>query len=146
MRRRRLVLRMVAALVVVVCCVIAAGLFWPGPSDVPRMRCGAGDGAACVEASGRLVYVESAAPEAMIHAVLLSRRSLTMPGLVAIKLPSLRAKPAGLRLGRWVSVAGADIIGSHGEHDLHVVRMAIGSMELRCEWGASPRDCRSRRP
>jgi hypothetical protein len=109
----------------------------PASTDEPRVehrvpleraRCPA-DLPGCRTASGRIVYVERVDPDGDgdVHFVLISRDSITGPGISAVAVKrSLRPRPLP-RPGDRLSAAGLVFRGSFGQRqieavDLHVAR------------------------
>lgn len=131
----RLLLRTAIVVVLVLLAALAWALFWPAPR--PAVACGPKDPPGCREASGRVIYLQRWRPGDSVHAVLVSRSSVSAPLLTVIKLPLVRALPDGLARGHWVSVVGTRVRGSHDEDDIHVVRLRTGKADLRCRWSAN---------
>lgn len=135
MRWRRRLGRLVlacGAVLLVAMAVVLWGLFWPG--DVPSITCGAHPPVnRCIQISGRVVLSgRSFDPDHQIHAVLLSRSSVTLPGITSVELPPLATAPAGLGFGDWVSVIGFKTTGAHGEQDVHAFGLETADVTVRC--------------
>ena len=107
----------------------------PAPQAKPRqkpsrppvtVRCPP-DVAGCRVASGRILYVERVDPDGDgdAHFVLASRASITAPGISAIDVRrDLRPKPLP-GPGDRVSAAGPVQVGSHGQRQIHALRLAV---------------------
>jgi hypothetical protein len=112
---------------------VAWGNFWPAPSHTPRTPCPPRqDGFRCVRVSGRVFFHTGFGPGRRAHVVLLSRSSVTLPGITSLEFPRLRSEPKGLGIGDWVAVAGQRVVGSHGEDDVHVWSFATNAISVRC--------------
>ena len=111
---------------------VAWGNFWPAPSHAPRIDCLSGLGVPCRTVSGRVLYHTAFGPDRRAHVVLMSRSSLTLPGITSLEFPRMRSQPGGLGIGDWISVTGQRTVGSHGEHDLHVRSFATSKIAMRC--------------
>ncbi|HLI61627.1 MAG TPA: hypothetical protein VKV21_18375 [Solirubrobacteraceae bacterium] len=130
-RLAKLVFRLAFAVALIVAGFVAWALLWPVPHVRPE-RCPS-NLRGCVVASGRVAYHTAFGPHRHAHLVLISSRSITLPGVVTAELPGqlLRA-PDGLGFGDWVSIAGVEKIGSHGERDVHVLWLATAAVRIRC--------------
>jgi hypothetical protein len=94
------------------------------PRSRPAVTC-AGLTAPCRSVAGRVVYVEAVDPDGDgdAHYVLTDRRSITLPGLTAVDVaPALRPRRLP-KVGEWVSAAGPVQGGSHGQQQIHAVRI-----------------------
>ena len=111
---------------------VAWGNFWPAPSHAPLIDCPAHSYDPCHEISGRVLYHTSFGPGRRAHVVLMSRSSITLPGITSLEFPHLRHTPAGLGVGDWISVTGQRKKGSHGEEDFHVRAFATAKVAMRC--------------
>lgn len=112
---------------------VAWGNFWPAPSRAPTTPCPPSkDGFKCVKVAGRVVFHTSFGPRNRPHVLLLSQSSKTLPGITLLEFPRLRRAPAGIGLGDWITVAGQDVAGSHGEHDVHVWSFATSKVTVNC--------------
>ena len=90
----------------------------------PRARCPA-ELTGCREASGRIVYVERVDPDGDgdAHFVLLSRASITGPGLTVVDVKrSLRPSPLP-RPGDRLSAAGPVYRGSFGQRQIEAIEV-----------------------
>jgi len=101
--------------------VVAFGVPAAPAPEAPALRvsCPA-DGAACAEASGRILFVERVDPDGDgdLH-VVLAAGWLTAPGLTAVDVrPGLRQREDP-RLGDLVSAAGQVQRGSFGQRQVH---------------------------
>ena len=144
MGRRHLFLRIIlaiGALVVVVVAVALWGLFWPAPQDVPSLKCGPHPPVRrCVQISGRVIFSTrrfNVQGDRSLHVVLLSRSSVTFPGITSVELPPLATVPPGFGTGEWASFVGYETTGSHGEQDIHAFGFATAHTNVRCagSWG-----------
>ena len=98
----------------------------PPATPAPTARCPAGL-ANCREASGRVVYVERVDPDGDgdAHFVLLSRESITAPGLSLVDVKrSLRPQPLP-GVGARVSAAGPVYRGSHGQRQIEAIELRV---------------------
>jgi hypothetical protein len=78
-------------------------------------------------ASGRIIYVERVDPDGDgdAHFVLASRASITAPGVSAIDVRrGLRPEPLP-DVGDRISAAGLVQRGSHGQRQIHAVRLEV---------------------
>jgi hypothetical protein len=99
------------------------------PKSQPRRRPATcpPDTANCRTASGRILYVERVDPDGDgdAHFVLVSRESITGPGLSVIDVKkSLRPSPLP-GPGDWISAAGPVYKGSHGQSQIEAVRLRV---------------------
>jgi hypothetical protein len=81
----------------------------------------------CHTASGRILYVERVDPDGDgdAHFVLVSRESITGPGLSVIDVKkSLRPSPLP-GPGDWISAAGPVEEGSYGQSQIEAVRVRV---------------------
>jgi hypothetical protein len=81
----------------------------------------------CSTASGRIIYVERVDPDGDgdAHFVLVSRESITGPGLSVIDVKkSLRPSPLP-GPGDWISAAGPVEEGSYGQSQIEAVRVRV---------------------
>jgi hypothetical protein len=101
----------------------------PAPSPTPKLRparCPAGV-PGCRVATGRIIYVERVDPDGDgdAHFVLASRAGITAPGISAVDVRrGLRPKPLP-GLGDRLSAAGPVQTGSHGQRQIHAVRLRV---------------------
>jgi hypothetical protein len=82
----------------------------------------------CREASGRILYVERVDPDGDgdAHFVLLSRQSVTAPGLTVVDVKrSLRPSPLP-GPGDRLSAAGPVYRGSHGQRQIEAIEVHSG--------------------
>jgi hypothetical protein len=104
----------------------------PAPSDteapprtsLPRAHCPPGL-SNCREASGRILYVERVDPDGDgdAHFVLLSRQSVTAPGLTVVDVKrSLRPSPLP-GPGERLSAAGPVHRGSYGQRQIEAIEL-----------------------
>jgi hypothetical protein len=137
MRWRRLLLRTglaAGALLTILVAVGLWGIFWPPPTHAPRIRCDARSALPhCVQISGRVLFhTRQLDNDRLEHVVLLSRTSVTLPGITSVEIPPLPRTPAGLGIGDWVSFIGYKTIGSHGEQDIHAMGLETADTVARC--------------
>jgi hypothetical protein len=82
----------------------------------------------CREASGRILYVERVDPDGDgdAHFVLLSRQSVTAPGLTVVDVErALRPSPLP-RPGQRLSAAGPVYRGSYGQRQIQAIELHSG--------------------
>jgi hypothetical protein len=142
-RLAKLCLKLALALALAFVAFVAWGNFWPAPSHAPRIDCPARSYDPCRTISGRVLYHTSFGPGRRAHVVLMSRSSITLPGITSLEFPRLRSAPAGISVGDWISVTGQRKIGSHGEHDFHVKAFATAKVAMRCGNPVERFPCRS---
>jgi hypothetical protein len=98
----------------------------PAPDAPPlRVACPA-DGAACAEASGRVLYVERVDPDGDgdLH-VVLAAGSITAPTITAVDVrPGLRPS-RDPRPGDLAAAAGPVQTGSFGQRQIHALRFRV---------------------
>lgn len=111
---------------------VAWGNFWPAPRHAPRINCPPHLFDPCRVVSGRVLYHTAFGINHRAHVVLMSRSSVTLPGITSIELPRLRKQPPGLGFGDWITVFGKGARGSHGERDFHVRGFATAEVAMRC--------------
>jgi hypothetical protein len=109
----------------------------PAPAAEPRaaasrpkpprpLHCPAGSGN-CRAAAGRIVYVERVDPDGDgdAHFVLVSRESVTGPGISVIDVRrDLRPSPLP-GPGDWISAVGPVYEGSYGQRQIEAVRIRV---------------------
>jgi hypothetical protein len=98
----------------------------PPPPKLRPARCPA-DVTGCRVATGRIIYVERVDPDGDgdAHFVLASRASITAPGISAVDVRrGLRPKPLP-DVGDRLSAAGPVQTGSHGQRQVHAVRLRV---------------------
>ena len=98
----------------------------PAPERLRHARCPAELGN-CATASGRIIYVERVDPDGDgdAHFVLVSRDSITGPGISVIDVRrDLRPSPLP-GPGDWVSAVGPVYQGSYGQHQIEAVRIRV---------------------
>jgi hypothetical protein len=101
----------------------------PSPPPAPKLRrahCPSNI-AACLVASGRIIYVERVDPDGDgdAHFVLASRASITAPGISAIDVrQGLRPRPLP-GPGDRMSAAGPVQVGSYGQRQIHALRLEV---------------------
>lgn len=81
------------------------------------------DLAGCRTASGEILYVEAVDPDGDgdAHFVLISKQSISLPGVSVIDVErDLRPHPLP-GVGDWVSAAGPGYPGSHGQQQIEAV-------------------------
>jgi hypothetical protein len=81
----------------------------------------------CRAAAGRIVYVERVDPDGDgdAHFVLISRESVTGPGISVIDVRrDLRPSPLP-RPGDWISAVGPVYEGSYGQRQIEAVRIRV---------------------
>lgn len=91
------------------------------PLRRPRCRHGVAD---CASTSGTIVYVERVDPDGDgdLHVALLSRQSLTYPGISVVKFER-RVRPAHVpAIGSWMTAVGERYTGTHDDRNLRVER------------------------
>jgi hypothetical protein len=111
---------------------VAWGNFWPAPSHAPRISCPPHLSDPCRVVSGRVLYHTAFGINHRAHVVLMSRSSVTLPGITSIELPRLRNEPPGVGFGDWITVFGKEARGSHGERDFHAHGFATAEVAMRC--------------
>jgi hypothetical protein len=102
----------------------SAGRTEPGPAPLPQAHCPPRL-SNCREASGRILYVERVDPDGDgdAHFVLLSRQSVTAPGLTVVDVErSLRPSPLP-RPGQRLSAAGPVYRGSYGQRQIQAIEL-----------------------
>jgi hypothetical protein len=98
----------------------------PRPKHPPPLHCPVGSGN-CSAAAGRIVYVERVDPDGDgdAHFVLVSRASITGPGISVIDVRrDLRPSPLP-GPGDWVSAVGPVYEGSYGQRQIEAVRLRV---------------------
>jgi hypothetical protein len=99
----------------------------PKPAAKPRpLYCPAGSGN-CRAAAGRVIYVERVDPDGDgdAHFVLVSRDSITGPGISVIDVRrDLRPSPLP-GPGDWISAVGPVYEGSYGQRQIEAVRIRV---------------------
>jgi hypothetical protein len=98
----------------------------PRPKPPRPLRCPAGAGN-CRAAAGRIVYVERVDPDGDgdAHFVLVSRASITGPGISVIDVRrDLRPSPLP-GPGDWISAVGPVYEGSYGQRQIEAVRIRV---------------------
>jgi hypothetical protein len=98
----------------------------PRSQPPPRLRC-PNDSGNCSAAAGRIVYVERADPDGDgdAHFVLVSRASITGPGISVIDVRrDLRPSPLP-GPGDWISAVGPVYEGSYGQRQIEAVRIRV---------------------
>ena len=98
----------------------------PRPKPPRPLRCPAGSGN-CRAAAGRIVYVERVDPDGDgdAHFVLVSRDSITGPGISVIDVRrDLRPSPLP-GPGDWISALGPVYEGSYGQRQIEAVRIRV---------------------
>ena len=108
------------------------GNFWPAPSHAPRIECRASAYNPCRRVSGRVLFHTSFTAGHRAHVVLMSRSSVTLPGITSAELPRLRREPPGFGVGDWVTLTGARAKAGHGEREFQVGAFATSKVEMRC--------------
>jgi hypothetical protein len=99
------------------------------PPPTPKLRparCPAGV-AGCRVATGRIIYVERVDPDGDgdAHFVLASPASITAPGISAVDVRrGLRPRPLP-GVGDRLSAAGPVQVGSHGQRQIHALRLTV---------------------
>lgn len=99
----------------------------PAPSPLEQARCPADAPPGCRSASGRVTYVEAVDSDGDgdAHLVLVSRQSVTAPGITVIDVPrELRPTPLP-RIGDRVSAAGPVYTGSYGQRQIEAVELHV---------------------
>jgi hypothetical protein len=137
MRWRRLLLRIglaAGALLTVLVAVALWGIFWPPPAHAPSIKCPARSPFPhCIQISGRVLFhTRKLDIDRLEHIVLLSRSSVTLPGITSVEIPPLPRPPGGLGFGDWVSFIGFETTGAHGEHDIHAAGLETVDTMARC--------------
>ena len=98
----------------------------PRPKPPRPLRCPDGSGN-CRAAAGRIVYVERVDPDGDgdAHFVLVSRESITGPGISVIDVRrELRPSPLP-GPGDWISAVGPVYEGSYGQRQIEAVRLRV---------------------
>jgi len=98
----------------------------PPPTPPRRLRCPQGADN-CSAAAGRIVFVERVDPDGDgdAHFVLVSRESITGPGISVIDVKrALRPSPLP-GPGDWISAMGPVYEGSHGQRQIEAVRLRV---------------------
>jgi hypothetical protein len=98
----------------------------PRPKPPRPLQCEAGSDN-CRAAAGRIVYVERVDPDGDgdAHFVLVSRESITGPGISVIDVRrDLRPSPLP-GPGDWISAVGPVYEGSYGQHQIEAVRIRV---------------------
>jgi hypothetical protein len=98
----------------------------PRPKPLRPLRCPQGADN-CSAAAGRIVYVERVDPDGDgdAHFVLVSRESITGPGISVIDVKrELRPSPLP-GPGDWISATGPVYEGSHGQRQIEAVRLRV---------------------
>jgi hypothetical protein len=131
-RLAKLFIKLALMLALAFVALVAWGNFWPKPSHAPRIDCLPHLSNPCRAVTGRVLYHTAFGINHRAHVVLMSRSSVTLPGITSIELPELRTEPRGFGFGDWVTVIGQRAIGSHGEHDFHVRAFATAKVAMRC--------------
>ncbi len=93
----------------------------------PLPRCPAAAPPGCRSAAGRIIYVESVDPDGDgdAHFVLLSRQSITAPGISVIDVARhLRPRPLPNR-GDWIAAAGPVYTGSYGQRQVEAIVLDV---------------------
>lgn len=96
------------------------------PKSLRPLRCPRGADN-CSAAAGRIVYVERIDPDGDgdAHFVLVSRQSITGPGISVIDVKrELRPSPLP-GPGDWISATGPVYEGSHGQRQIEAVRLRV---------------------
>ena len=145
-RLLKLAIKLVLLLALAFVAFVAWGNFWPAPGHVPTVRCPRHDGFHCVRVSGRVLYATRFGRGRRAHVIIMSRSSVTLPGITSLELPALRHKPRGLGLGDWIETAGQRTKGSHGEDDIHVWAFTSGSETISCADPSVAALCHRRMP
>lgn len=99
----------------------------PRPPKLIRARCPASAPPGCRSASGTIVYVERVDPDGDgdAHFVLLSRESITGPGLTVVDVrKGLRPHPLP-GPGDRVSAAGPVYHGSYGQRQIEAIELRL---------------------
>jgi len=100
---------------------------------LPLARCPADAASRCRSASGRVTYVEAVDRDGDgdAHLVLVSRQSVTAPGISVIDVPlNLRPRPLP-RIGDRVSAAGPVYSGSYGQRQIEAVAINVARAGAR---------------
>jgi len=94
---------------------------------LPLARCPAGAAPRCRSASGRVTYVEAVDRDGDgdAHLVLVSRQSVTAPGISVIDVGrDLRPQPLP-RIGDRISAAGPVYTGSYGQRQIEAIKLYV---------------------
>ncbi len=137
------IIRLAVLLALAFVALVAWGNFWPRPHGAPHIACTAGSHPGCRMVAGRVLYHTGFGPGRRAHVVLMSRSSVTLPGIVALEFPPVRRTPGGLGIGDWIAVLGLPETGSHHEHDLHVIGFATSTVTVRCGGPSNADACRT---
>jgi hypothetical protein len=99
----------------------------PRPKPPRPLRCHPQGSDNCSAAAGRIVFVERVDPDGDgdAHFVLVSRQSITGPGISMIDVKrELRPSPLP-GPGDWISATGPVYEGSHGQRQIEAVRLRV---------------------
>jgi hypothetical protein len=144
-RPLKLLLKLVLVFLVGFVALVAWGNFWPAPHRLPTVPCPQHDGFRCVRVSGRVLYSTWFGRGRRAHAIIMSRSSVTLPGITSLELPALARQPRGFGLGDWIAATGQRAKGSHGESDIHVWAFTNGSETISCADPGVAADCHRHR-
>jgi hypothetical protein len=131
-RLLKLAIKLALLLALAFVALVAWGNFWPAPGHAPRIDCPPHLSDPCHVVSGRVLYHTAFGINHRAHVVLMSRSSVTLPGITSLELPRLRHQPPGFGFGDWVTVFGKRSRGAHGERDFHVRGFATAKVAMRC--------------
>ncbi len=132
LRLLKLAIKLLVLLALAFVAFVAWGNFWPAPSHAPAINCPPHLADPCHVVSGRVLYHTAFGVNHRAHVVLMSRSSVTLPGITSIELPRLRSEPPGFGIGDWITVFGKRARGGHGERDFHVRGFATMKVAMRC--------------
>jgi hypothetical protein len=128
----KLLTKLLVVLAIAFVAFVAWGNFWPRPSQAPTIDCPPHLTDPCRTVSGRVLYHTAFGINHRAHVVLMSRSSVTLPGITSVELPRLRKEPPGFGTGDWVTLIGKRARGGHGERDFHVRGFATAKVAMRC--------------
>jgi len=105
--------------------VLVLALLTLGPHG--NLSCEQIDNPRCREVTGRVLYVEAVDPDGDgdSHLVLVSRQSLTWPGVTIVVIRPPKRLASTPHLGTWVNAIGLPNTGSHGETTLNALQFEL---------------------
>jgi hypothetical protein len=104
---------------------VAVALLLPPSGKVDRLACSYWDRGYCHEVTGRVVVSENvdSDKDGDLHLVLLSKQSISGPGVSIIKVPR-EMRPAHVPgFGTWITAVGFTFQGQRGKQELQVRQM-----------------------
>jgi hypothetical protein len=117
-----------AALVVVVALLVLAAWTLIPPPGLERLSCTGRRVPNCAAVTGRVLHIQRHDPDGDgdIHLILISKDSLTGPGISLVKIPIDRRPDILPGRLQWVSVVGYTYYGQDGEKNLDMLHLRIG--------------------